>query len=274
MSAVRAHPAREIADGVHWIGGCFVAATPAGGVHYHVSTYLVIGEERTALVDTGDPAHWDEISRQLDGLLGERPLDVVVPTHPELPHAGNLPALAEKYPALEVHGEVRDYHLHYPQLASRLVSRPAGDRIDLGGRALELVPALILDLPNSLWAYDTAAEVLFVSDGVSYIHDLPEEGTAAADGDDDPPPTHLPGQCRLLSGEMPGGPTVEQAAYGTGRALYWTRFVDVAGTFDELERLLARRPARLLAPAHGNVVSDVTAMLAISAAAHRRVYEG
>lgn len=272
MSAVRAHPAREIADGVHWLGGCFVAGTADGGVHYHVSTYLVIGEQRTALVDTGDPAHWAEISQQLDELLGGRPLDYVVPTHPELPHAGNLLALAQKYPALEVHGEVRDYHLHYRELESRLVPRPAGDRLDLGGRALELVPALILDLPNSLWAYDTAAEVLFVSDGVSYIHDLPQEG--GQEDDDEAVPTHRPGQCRLLSGELAGGPTVEQAAYGTGRALYWTKFVDVSGTFDALERLLARRPARFLAPAHGNVVSDVAPMLRISAAAHRRVYEG
>jgi hypothetical protein len=197
-----------------------------------------------------------------------RTLDYVFPTHPELPHAGNLPQLLARYPAAQVVGDVGDYHVHYPEYADRLVPMQAGDRLDLGGRELEAIPAYVHDLVNTLWAYDTGAGVLCVSDGFSYIHDLPVSSVL-----EDDEPGHLPGQCRLLSEEMPVAPTVDQAAYGTGRALYWTRFVDVTTTVQQIEQLLADRPTNLIAPAHGNVISDVDTMFKTCLAAHRQVYE-
>lgn len=108
--------------------------------------------------------------------------------------------------------------------------------------------------------------MLFVSDGFSFIHDIPQP-----DGEDEP--AHLPGQCRSLSSEMPHPPTVEQAAYGTGRALYWTKFVEVSTAFGNIERLLAEHPTRWICPAHGNVIDDVEGMLKTSLAAHRKVFE-
>jgi hypothetical protein len=260
--------AREIAAGVYWLGGCMEAKASDGAVHYHVSAYLVVGSEKSVLVDTGDPRHWDSVAEQLDKALDGRTLDYVFPTHPELPHAGNLPQLLARYPAAQVVGDVGDYHVHYPEYAGRLVPMQAGDRLDLGGRELAAIPAYVHDLVNTLWAYDTGAGVLCVSGGFSYIHDLPVSSEL-----DDDEPSHRPGQCRLLSGEMPVAPTVDQAAYGTGRALYWTRFVDVTTTFQQTEQLLADRPTNLIAPAHGNVISDVDTMFTTCLAAHRQVYE-
>ncbi len=72
---------------------------------------------------------------------------------------------------------------------------------------------------------------------------------------------------------MPVPPTVAQAAYGTGRALYWTRFVDVTEIFGPIGSHLERTPTRFIPPAHGNVISDVPGMVATSFAAHRLVYE-
>lgn len=261
-------PARRIADGVFWLGGCLSAFGHGEEVHYHVNAYLVIGEERTALIDTGDPAHRETVLAQLEHALAGRRLDYLVPTHPEIPHAGNLPALAARHPEAVVIGEVRDYHLHFPELADRLRAVPAGDAVDLGGRELVLIPAHIRDLENTTWAWDSGAGVLFVSDGFSYIHDVPPPD------DEEDEPVHRPGQCRLLSGEMPEPPTVAQAAYGTGRALYWTKFVDVSDAFAAIEALLDERPTHFIGPAHGNVIDDVSGMLRTSLAAHRAVYVG
>jgi flavorubredoxin len=260
-------PARAITDGVYWLGACLSAFGHDEEVHYHVSCYLVVGSRRTALVDTGDPAHRDIVLAQLSDVLGDRPLDIILPTHAEIPHAGNLPALLERYPEAVVAGEVRDYHLHFPEYADRLRAVPVGDSIDLGGRELLLVPAHIRDLETTIWAYDTGAGVLFVSDGFSFIHDIPQP-------DEDDEPVHRPGQCRMFSGEMPEPPTVAQAAYGTGRALYWTKFVDVTEAFTAIEELLDEHPAAFICPAHGNVIDDVDGMLRVSLAAHRAVYEG
>ncbi|HEX6873505.1 MAG TPA: MBL fold metallo-hydrolase, partial [Micromonosporaceae bacterium] len=267
MTAETTMPGRRIASGVHWLGGCMQAPTAGGPVHYHVSTYLVVGSDRTVLVDTGDPRHWPAIAGQLDQALAGRPLDYLLPTHPELPHAGNLPELLRRYPDARVVGDIRDYHVHFPEFVHRLEVMAAGDILPLGGRQLRLVPAYIHDLPNTLWAYDTGDRVFFVSDGFSYVHDVP---SIPALGDDEP--SHRAGQCRLFSTEMPQAPTVDQAAYGTGRALYWTRFVDVSEIFDEMARFLDAHPADFIAPAHGNVVADVASMMRTSLAAHRKVY--
>ncbi len=103
---------RRIADGVYWLGGCLSAFGHGEEVHYHVSAYLVIGSERSALIDTGDPAHRETVMTQLAQALGDRTLDYIVPTHPEIPHAGNLPALLRaqhdrrKDPVMGVKGAV------------------------------------------------------------------------------------------------------------------------------------------------------------------------
>lgn len=259
--------ARLVGSDVYWLGGCLSAFTAAGEVHYHVSCYLIVGTERTLLVDTGDPAHRDLVLAQLDSVLGGRALDYVFPTHPEIPHAGNLPALLERYPGALIVGDVRDYGLHYPEYLDRIRAWAVGTEVDLGNRVFTVLPAHIRDLGNTLWAHDSGAQMLFVSDGFSFIHDVP-----APDREDEP--VHLPGQCRLVSGEMPSPPTVAQAAYGTGRALYWTKFVDVSRAFRDIERLLDALPTQLIGPAHGNVIDDVQGMLRTSLAAHREVYQG
>lgn len=258
---------RALGEGTYWLGGCLSASAEGQEVHYHVSSYVVIGSGASILVDTGDPAHRDSVMAQLDHALGGRTLDYVFPTHPEIPHAGNLPVLLARYPDAVVVGDVRDYALHFPEYADRLLAKSPGEALDLGGREFTFLPAYIRDLENTLWGYDSGSRIMFVSDGFSYIHDIPGP-------DEDDEPVHLPGQCRLMSSEMPAPPSVEQAAYGTGRALYWTKFVDVSSAFQGIEDTLERYPARLIGPAHGNVIDDVDSMFKTSLAAHRKVYEG
>ena len=236
-----------------------------------MSSYLVVGSKATLLVDTGDPAHRTLLLAQLELVLDGRPLDYVFPTHPEIPHAGNLPALLDRYSEALVVGDVRDYHLHFPEYRSRFRTQAVGSRIDLGDREFRFLPAFIRDLENTLWGHDDAARMMFVSDGFSFIHDVPALG-GDVDTEEDDEPVHLPGQCRLLSGEMPEPPTVDQAAYGTGRALYWTKFVDVSDAFEAIEAVLDTLPTKLIGPAHGNVIDDVDGMLRTSLAAHRKVY--
>jgi len=268
VSRDRTEPGREFAPGVHWLGGCQEARTSSGPVHYHISCYLVVGSERTLLVDSGDPRHWPAIAEQLDEALGGRQLDYVLPTHPEIPHAGNLPALLDRFPQARVVGDVRDYHIHFPELADRLDPLPPGGSISLGDRQFEVLPSRIYDLHNTVWGLDRGARVMFVSDGFGYVHEVPHDSELDVDE-----PAHRPGDCRRTSSEMPVPTTVEQAAYGIGRALYWTRFVDVTTIFEEIERFLDEESVEFIAPAHGNVISDVDTMLRTSLMAHRQVYE-
>ena len=254
---------RLLAPGVTWLGDCLKRKEGDVPVHVHASCYLVEGGRETLMVDTGHPTHWPQVEAELDHLLDGRDLDWVFPTHPELPHAGNLNRLLAKFPQARVTGDVRDYPLYCPEYVERLVHRPAGSELDLGGRSIVFLEAPIRDLPSTQWAYESSGRILFVADAFGYTH-----GGIGGDGDE---PVHLPGECGLLSTELPAPPTVGQTAFLTRAALFWSRYVDVAPHFAKVEALLERYPAELIAPAHGNVISDLDALLPILRAAHRAV---
>ena len=105
--------------------------------------------------------------------------------------------------------------------------------MSLAGKINDLLPGGAAAHPHGHVHIDTVpghapADAVVIPDAHLFTGDFKREGVDLIVSKDDDEPVHLPGQCRLLSGEMPEPPTVDQAAYGTGRALYWTKFVDVS----------------------------------------------
>jgi flavorubredoxin len=270
MSITENYPIRrEIAPGIHWLGGCGERLEPNGEVlHSAASTFLLVGDTQSLLVDTGAPIHWPLIEQAMDEVLGGRPLDFVVPSHPELPHSGNLPRLFRKYPAVRALCDIRDWHLFYPEFEARFEAWPLHRPIALGGgMEYTIIEAPIKDLTNTVWGYESREQVMFVSDAFGYLH------RAAADVDE-PEPLHKPGECRMLTGELPKLPEVYQAAFLTRGALAWTGYMDSSEFLEAVSRMLGRYPTRLIAPTHGNVIDDVSEIMPIMRAAYTQVYEG
>ncbi len=238
-------PPRELAGGVHWLGDCLIMEHDGKPIHAYSSLYLVAGEDASLLVDTGHPKDWPVIQKQLAELhsRGVPGVAYVFPTHAEVPHAANLGRLLALYPDALAVGDVRDYHLFFPEVEDRLVSRGAGDRIDLGGRGVLLLEAAIKDLVSSLWAYDADAGVLFPSDGFAYMHH------------------HEAGACWRTAEEAPDIPIAEFTALFNSYALYWTRFREIEPYIDALDAVLAKYPATVIAPGHGSPISDPAATL-------------
>lgn len=243
---------REIAPGIHWVGICSENVLRGRIVHVHAGQYLVVGDELTLLIDTGMPHRWPEVSRQLDLVLGDRKLDLLMPTHPEVPHVSALPHILQKYPDCRLIGDSRDYALYYPAHYPRMIDKRAGDEIDLGGRSLVFVEATIKDLPNTLWAYEKNSRVMFVCDGFSFMH-----AVAGSEDNDEAEASHQPGECALLTSEMQQQINVEEATFILERALYLYRFVDADLLFDRIQALLQRYPTRMVAPSHGNVIDNI-----------------
>jgi len=243
---------REIAPGVHWLGGCLVPEIDGRKYHNHVSAYLIIGEDQTLLVDTGHPKDWEAVAAGIDEVLQSRPLDFVFPTHSEMPHAGNLTRLLNRYPETVVVGDIRDYHFYYPGCEDRLRACAIGDSLDLGGRRFSIVKPVIVDLPSTQWGFDDGARVLFVSDGYAYSHE------------------HEAGQCALTAEELPELPTPEQTRHINDKALYWTRFRDMAPLFDRLAELRVELDARVIAPAHGSVITKPEVILPALESGYRK----
>ncbi len=259
---------REISPGVWWVGGCLKSGAFEEPVHFHTSAYLVIGTDKTLLYDTAPPSMWDEMDRDLDRLLGGRPLDYCVPSHSEIPHAGNLHRLCAKYPDLIVAGDMRDYHLFFPDYESRMRHMAHETTIELGGGwRFTLLEAIIGDLPGTMWGYEHKSRTLFPVDALGYGHqpqiaEYPEELV------------HRAGECALFSSELAAPPDMKYATYLMTASLFWSRYVEVGPLFEKLQALMEKYPTRLIAPAHGAVIDDLDVIMPVMREAHRRAFVG
>lgn len=228
---------RDLGQGIQLLGGCFHAQMYGRSFHSHGSAYLVEGHDAALIVDTCHAKDAGPSVAFLKARLGDKPF-FIFPTHEEYPHAGNLGGLLEAFPDAQVVGDIRNFHLYYPEAyaAGRFHTKAAGDKIDLGGRTVTFLPPIIHDLPNTLWAWDDLSRTMFVSDAFGFSH---YETT----------------ECTLFSDELPNTPTVADSKQVLDLALYWTRFADKDGIIAEMERLFASYPPARIAPAHGSVVT-------------------
>lgn len=230
---------RILAEGVHWLGDCFVEFE-GEWLHMYHSVFLINGERASLIVDTGPPQDWGVINQQLDALMekGLAPVRYLFPTHSEVPHCSNLPRLLDKYPESVVLADWRDYHLFFPDYIDRLRETRPGDSIDLGRREFVVLPSVVKDLVTTLWGYDTGAQVLFPADGFAYVHH------------------HSAGECGKTAEELPELPIPEFMAVFQHSALYWTRFTTMNRYVEELRALLNKYPCKVIAPGHGSPIMD------------------
>jgi flavorubredoxin len=258
----------EIAPNIFWLGTCSKKQTPAGELHTGVWAYIIVGPDATFLFETGHPQGWEIVDAQIRQCLDGRSLTYVMPTHPEIPHAGNLSGVLDGYPEAVALVDHRDYHLHFPEHSDRLRVCNVGDEFDLGGGyVFRVVNAVLRDMPNTFWGYEVSNRVLFVGDGFSYLH--------SPDAEPEELGTHLPGQCGRASGVGEPFPSLDDFVYFASNAFYWSRYRSNADVmFDELNRVLAECPADILAPTHGNVAHDVKRVVPLARAAYRKAYRG
>jgi flavorubredoxin len=244
--ALNQGPARElprlITPTVLWAGGCMALDLRGELVHSHFGMYAIRGSRKTFLLDTGHPIHAERIEQALDAFLGDVGLDYILTTHVEFPHCGLLPKWLAKYPQVKVVGDVRDYHLYYPEERHRFVPMAIGESLDLGDRRIVIVPAIWCDLKDTIWAFDTKDRMLFVADGFSATHH------------------HRPGTCGLTASEQVA-PDVQMMQLLNEIALQWTKYTDVRRTYPALDLLLDILKPRYIAPAHGAVIDAPERMM-------------
>lgn len=259
---------RELSPGIWWLGSCLESSAFAEPVHFHTSAYLVVGESKTVLFDTGPSGAWGKIQADVEQVLQGRSLDYIVPSHPEIPHSGSLDWVLAAYPEARVLGDLRDYHLYFPDCTDRMTSVPHGTELDLGGGyVFVILDAVIKDLPSTVWGYEKKQQVLFCVDALGYGH-LPQ---VSADIDE---PLHRVGECALLASELDHPPDLDLATHLTKSSLFWSRFVRIEPYFERFDALLQRYPARYLAPAHGSVVDDLDVIMPVLREAHGKAFVG
>lgn len=232
----------ELAEGVHWIGRCNALATINGkSLHSYNSAYLIVGDQSSAVVDTGMPGQV-AFAEQLDALMAQHaapPLRYFLSTHAEIAHIGGLADLMRRFPDLIAIGDVSDLHLVWPELEDRFQFAAPGERFDLGGTEIVVTESVFRDLPWSRWFFDTRSATLFTADGFAVAH-YHQDGACGRFAED------------VHDLDVEGGlPQFAEAAFP------WTRFVDIEPYAARLEELVvAELGAKFIAPAHGLPLRD------------------
>ncbi|MFC1610064.1 FprA family A-type flavoprotein [Myxococcota bacterium] len=163
--------ARKLAEWIHWVGAIdwdrrlFDALVPLPeGTTYNA--YLVQGSDKTALIDTVDPAFADTLFARLDSLGVER-IDYVVSNHAEQDHSGSLSRVLERFPEAKVVCTPRAKKMlmdlmPIPDQAFQEVED--GATLALGNATLQFVHFPWVHWPETMLTYVPEAKVLFPCD--------------------------------------------------------------------------------------------------------------
>ncbi len=162
---------REIRPGIMWVGALdwdrrlFDALIPLPrGTSYN--SYLIRGEEKTALIDAVDESKIEMLMDSLRSLSVER-LDYIIVQHAEQDHSGGLKRLLEQYPKAIVLGSARSLDLLAEfGLIEGGTGQEAkdGDIIPLGGTSLQFIVAPWVHWPDTIFTYIPEERILFTCD--------------------------------------------------------------------------------------------------------------
>ena len=163
--------AREVKTGVYWVGSIdwdrslFDELIPLPhGTSYN--SFLVQGNEKTALIDTVDPHKTEDLVENLRSLAITK-IDYIVINHAEQDHSGALPKMLELYPDAHVVTnekckELLMLLLHIPD--EKFI--PVADRqtISLGNKTLEFLTVPWVHWPDTMVTYLQEDRILFSGD--------------------------------------------------------------------------------------------------------------
>ena len=165
MNRLDIKPGINAVGAIDWDRRLFDALIPTpDGTSYNA--YLVRGSEKTALVDTVDPALDYILLNNLDRLKVEQ-LDYIVCNHAEQDHAGSIPVLLDLYPEARVvctpkcKGMLIDL-LHLDE--SVFITVNDKDTLSLGNRTFEFIHAPWVHWPETMVSYLREDKILFSCD--------------------------------------------------------------------------------------------------------------
>lgn len=160
---------RKIKEGVYWLGAVdwdrrlFDSLIPLpDGTSYNA--YLIKGSEKTALLDTVDPAMEDVLMFQLQEVEN---LDYIISQHAEQDHSGTIPKVLKKYPDARLVTSPKGKrmlidHLHIPE--SKIMTMEDGEILSLGDKTLKFIHTPWVHWPETMSTYLQEDNILFSCD--------------------------------------------------------------------------------------------------------------
>ncbi|HEX7320206.1 MAG TPA: FprA family A-type flavoprotein [bacterium] len=164
-------PTKELRPGIYAVGSLdrdrklFDELIPLpDGTTYNA--YLIKGSEKTALIDTVDPAKAEELFSNLKK-AGITQLDYVISNHAEQDHSGSIPHVLKAFPEAMVvtNLKCKDFLkslLMIPE--EKFITRGDHEILSLGDRTLEFLIAPWVHWPETMLTYLKEDGILFSCD--------------------------------------------------------------------------------------------------------------
>jgi flavorubredoxin len=129
------------------------------------NSFIVKGKDKTALIDTVDPAKTKELLDNLKKLNVN--IDYIVVNHAEQDHSGTIPQILEKYKdaIIVTNTKCKEFLSEFLPLTDakfRVVGD--GDSLDLGGKTLEFIITPWVHWPDTMVTYLNENKILFSCD--------------------------------------------------------------------------------------------------------------
>lgn len=156
--------------------------TPHGTTY---NAYLVVGQDKTALIDTVDPEKSSVLMSNLAD-TGIKRLDYIVCLHTEQDHSGSIDAVLRQFPEAVVvaNAKVKEMvmtHLHLPEEKIQLVAE--GDKLELGGKTLQFTMIPFAHWPDNTMAHLLEDNILFSSDLFGSHYSFPNKAFSTSSSD-------------------------------------------------------------------------------------------
>ncbi len=160
---------RQIKENIYWLGAVdwdrrlFDALVPLpDGTSYNA--FLIQGSEKTALLDTVDPAMADIL---MDQLRTTPRVDFLVCQHAEQDHSGTIPLVLELFPQAKVLTTAKGKSLltdHLRLGEDKIVTVEDGETLSLGDKTLQFIHTPWVHWPETMVTYLEEDKLLFSCD--------------------------------------------------------------------------------------------------------------
>lgn len=157
---------------VFWVGArdwnrrLFDALVPLPqGTSYN--SYLLVGKDKTALVDTVNPGFHAELCDKINCVGDVTKIDYLIMNHAEPDHASAIPLImetSEKAVLVTTRKGAEMAGTYFKVPESRIKVVGDGDGLDLGGKTVRFIEAPWLHWPETMFSYLNEDRILFSCD--------------------------------------------------------------------------------------------------------------
>ena len=131
------------------------------------NSYLVIGSDKKALIDTVNPGFEKEWTEKVSQVIGLDEIDFLVMNHAEPDHAGSIPyfmGVNKKAKLVTSRQGSRMAQTFYNVPEERIMVVKDKDVLDLGGKTFQFIEAPMLHWPETMFTYLQEDKILFPCD--------------------------------------------------------------------------------------------------------------